>query len=72
VPNVGEHLLYSFMTSGPNAIVEPIHDEAMPVILTTPAEVEQWLRGTPAEALALQKPAANDVIELVSGDKEAA
>ena len=44
----------------------------MPVILTTPAEVEQWLRGTPAEALALQKPAANDVIELVSEDKEAA
>ena len=72
VPNVGEHLLYSFMTTDPNAIVEPIHDEAMPVILTTPAEVEQWLRGTAAEALALQKPAANDVIELVSEEKEAA
>jgi putative SOS response-associated peptidase YedK len=72
VPNVGEHLLYSFMTSDPNAIVEPFHDEAMPVILTTPAEVEQWLRGTAAEALALQKPAVNDVIELVSEEKEAA
>ena len=44
----------------------------MPVILTTPAEVEQWLRGTAAEALALQKPAAKDVIELVSEKKGAA
>jgi putative SOS response-associated peptidase YedK len=60
------------MITDPNAIVEPIHDEAMPVILTTPAEVEQWLRGTAAEALALQKPAANDVIELVSEEKGAA
>jgi hypothetical protein len=54
------------------AMPQRVSDEAMPVILTTPAEVEQWLKGTPAEALALQKPAANDVIELVSEEKEAA
>jgi putative SOS response-associated peptidase YedK len=32
-----EALVYSFLTTSPNAIVEPIHDKAMRVILTTEA-----------------------------------
>jgi len=28
-------MAYGFLTSAPNAIVEPIHPKAMPVILTT-------------------------------------
>jgi putative SOS response-associated peptidase YedK len=34
-PIPGPHLVYGFLTTAPNAIVEPIHDKAMPVILTT-------------------------------------
>jgi hypothetical protein len=26
-----------------NAIVKPVHENAMPVILTTPAEIDLWL-----------------------------
>jgi putative SOS response-associated peptidase YedK len=57
-PNIGDHTLFSIMTTEPNAIVEPIHEKAMPVMLMTPDDVEQWLRGSTIEdALKLQKPA---------------
>jgi putative SOS response-associated peptidase YedK len=31
-PIPGPHLVYGFLTTAPNAIVEPIHPKAMPVI----------------------------------------
>jgi putative SOS response-associated peptidase YedK len=37
-PEVGTHLLFSFLTTEPNAVVAPIHPKAMPVILTTDEE----------------------------------
>src|SRR6201993_151418 len=55
-PVEGEHELFGFLTTEPNAIVEPIHPKAMPVILTTPEEVDLWLGGELAEALKLQRP----------------
>jgi putative SOS response-associated peptidase YedK len=70
-PNVGEHPLYSIMTTEANAVVKAI-DSAMPVILTTAAEVAQWLTGSPEEALSLQKPTANDVVKLLPDEKQAA
>jgi putative SOS response-associated peptidase YedK len=63
--------LYSIMTTEANALVQPI-DKAMPVILTTADEVEQWLMGSLHEALALQKPAANDVLKLLPEEMKAA
>ena len=60
--NVGRHKLYSFLTTAPNGIVEPIHNKAMPVLLMTPADVERWLEGTPEEALGLQNPAPDAAI----------
>jgi putative SOS response-associated peptidase YedK len=37
-PVSGPHLVYSFLTTTPNAVVEPIHPKAMPVILATDKE----------------------------------
>ena len=37
-PIPGPHLVYGFLTTSPNAIVEPIHPKAMPVILLTDEE----------------------------------
>jgi putative SOS response-associated peptidase YedK len=42
-PLEGMHELFGFLTTDANAIVAPIHPKAMPVILTTAAEVDQWL-----------------------------
>lgn len=39
-PIPGPHLVYGFLTTAPNAIVEPIHPKAMPVILTTDEEYD--------------------------------
>jgi putative SOS response-associated peptidase YedK len=71
-PNVGDHVLFSFLTTEPNAIVAPIHPKAMPVLLLDDAACEQWLSGTNEEALALQKPANDDTILLLPPTKKAA
>jgi putative SOS response-associated peptidase YedK len=65
-PNVGDHLLYAFLTTEPNSVVAPIHQKAMPVLLLDKAAVEQWLTGSDAEALELQRPAPEDAVLLVA------
>lgn len=72
VPNVGKHLLFSFLTTEPNAVVEPIHSKAMPVLIRTKEEAEQWLEAPAEEALQLQKPAPDDAIVLLPATKKAA
>ena len=43
-PKEGEHTLFSFLTTEPNDLVRPVHAKAMPVILTTRAEQDEWLQ----------------------------
>jgi putative SOS response-associated peptidase YedK len=42
----GEHEPFGFLTTEANAIVAPIHPKAMPVVLTSAAEVNLGLRRT--------------------------
>ncbi len=48
--------LFAFLTVEPNAVVEPIHPKAMPVILTEPEEFDIWLNGDDDQVLVLARP----------------
>jgi putative SOS response-associated peptidase YedK len=65
-----ENDLFAFLTTEPNAVVAPIHPKAMPVILTTRQEVEQWLTAPPNEALALQRPLPDAALRIVARGKK--
>jgi putative SOS response-associated peptidase YedK len=63
--------LFGFLTTEANRIVAPVHAKAMPVILTTPAEIETWLTAPIEEALKLQRPLSDAMLKIVArGSKE--
>jgi putative SOS response-associated peptidase YedK len=62
--------LFGFLTCEPNDVVGSIHMKAMPVILTTQAEIEAWLTAPKEEAISLQRPLPDGVLEIVAVGKK--
>lgn len=51
-------------------MVGPIHPKAMPVILTTAEEYDVWLNAPTEEALKLQRPLPDEMLQIVEeGEK---
>jgi putative SOS response-associated peptidase YedK len=71
-PVLGRHELFTFLTTSANNVVKPVHAKAMPVLLSTDADIETWLTAPTDEALKLQKPAADDVVVVLPEEKKAA
>ncbi len=64
-PIVGKHELFTILTTAANDVVKPVHQKAMPVVLTSEADLEAWLTAPPEDALKLQKPAPDHAVALL-------
>ena len=63
--------LFAFLTTEPNREVGAVHPKAMPVILTTPEEVDRWMTAAVPNALTLQRPLPDGALNIVArGEKE--
>lgn len=70
-PNVGTHLLFSFLTTDANDLVRPVHAKAMPVVLRGDNEANEWLNAPTSDIEAIQaRVLPADALEIV-GDEEA-
>ena len=67
---MGRRSVVRLLTTEPNAVVAPIHLEAMPSSHDA-EEVDLWLLADVPKALGLQRPLPDDALRIVaSGEKE--
>ena len=73
IKNGGEPVkldVYSFMTTTPNKLVGSINHERMPVLLSSEAEYDQWMSGTPDEAFQLIREYPSEQMRMVQSGFE--
>ena len=58
--------IFAFLTTKLNALVGAYHPKAMPVILTTPDEIDTWMTAPTPVALQLQRPLSDDALVVVA------
>ena len=69
-PDVGKHLVFSFLTTDASHDVAPVHSDATPVCLFTEVDREMWMNAPWEIARDLQKPPAPGALRIVAtGEK---
>ena len=68
VPDVGRHLVFSFLTTDASPDVAPIHQDATPVLLLDEDAREMWMNAPIELALLLQKPPPAGALKVVATD----
>ncbi len=68
-PVIGEHTLYGFLTTAPNKVVKSVNDKAMPAILTTAEECDEWLSAEPHDAFKLWRRLPAEMLKVVAAGK---
>ena len=58
------------MTTTPNELTSSINHERMPVLLSTDADFNQWMNGTPDQAFELVRPYRVDGMRMVQSGFE--
>lgn len=58
--------VFAFLTTEPNAEVQPIHPKAMPVIQTNPVDLHLWMSSPWEIAKGLQRPLPDGALQIVS------
>ena len=58
--------LYAFLTCEPNAEVAAVHPKAMPVILSTPGDIDRWMGADWSDAVGLQRPLPDGSLRIVA------
>jgi putative SOS response-associated peptidase YedK len=70
-PDVGKHLVFSFLTTDASHDVAPVHSDATPVCLFTEEDRETWINAPWEVAQGLQRPPAPGSLKIVaSGEKQ--
>jgi len=67
-PVTGEHRVFGFLTTSPNAEVAAVHPKAMPVILRTAGEMEAWMTGEWGKLAGMQRGVGDGVLRIVGGE----
>jgi putative SOS response-associated peptidase YedK len=68
VPDVGKHLVFSFLTTDASPDVAPIHPDATPVLLLDEESREAWMNAPWELAQSLQKPPPAGALKVVAVD----
>src|SRR5215469_4539724 len=70
IPDVGKHLVFSFLTTEASPDVKPIHPDATPVLLLDEAARDEWMTAPWEIAHDLQKPPPKGALRIVAAGKK--
>ena len=70
MPDVGKHLVFSFLTADASEDVKPIHPEATPALLLDEDAREAWMNAPWEIARDLQRPPAPGTLPIVARDRK--